>query len=95
MRKMMSKEVTFTQLKLAKMEINEFNLPVAVVLEDEILMGSVSIEKAQKHINTKYDNVTIYQSFEFTNTYVMEVEEFIKYATIKNADEVIEEEEQE
>lgn len=93
-RKMMSKEVTFTKIKITKIEVNEQGLPVAVVLPEETILGSVSFDKAQKMVNKKYaDNITIYDMEEFSNTYVMEVEEFIKLAKLKDANEPEESEE--
>lgn len=79
----MTKEVTKTTVKVAKMEMVEGN-PQAVTLPDEILLGNVSLEKAQKDVNKKYGHpVTVFGVEADTTIYEMPVEEFIKYASIK------------
>jgi len=83
MRKMMTKEVTKTTVKIAKMEVKD-GLPVATSLEDEILLGNVSQEKAQKAITKKHgSNVTVFETTPTTDVYEMSVEEFIKNANVK------------
>jgi 3'-phosphoadenosine 5'-phosphosulfate sulfotransferase len=83
MRKMMTKEVTKTNVSIAKMEMKD-GLPVATQLDDEILLGNVSEEKAQKIISKKLgEQVTVFKTSTDTEVYEMPVDEFIKYATIK------------
>lgn len=90
MRKMMTKEVTTTTVKVARIEIQN-GLPQAVSLEDEIMLGNVSQEKAQKHVNKKHGSgVTVISVTADTVVYELAVEEFIKIASIKT-DEVQEE----
>jgi hypothetical protein len=87
MRKMMTKEVTTTTVKVAKMEM-ENGLPVAVNLPDEILLGNVTLDKAQRILNKKFGQpVTVFEVSANTNTYEMPVEEFVKVATLKVDDQ--------
>lgn len=95
MRKMMTKEVTKTTVKVAKMSV-ENGVPVAVALPDEIILGNVTTEKAQRILNKKYNEpVTVFEVIPTTNIYEMAVEEFIKHATIKEENSSIEEDETE
>lgn len=83
MRKMMSREVTKTTVKVGKLEMVD-GQPQAVTLPDEVLLGNVSLEKAQKQLNKKYgEPVTVFEVIPDTTVYEMPVEEFIKYATVK------------
>lgn len=83
MRKMMTKEVTKTTVKVAKMVV-ENGVPVAQPLEDEVILGNVNLEKAQKIVNKKYEEpVTVFEVIADTEVYEMPVEDFIKLATIK------------
>lgn len=83
MRKMMTKEVTKTTVKLAKMEVVD-GVPTAVALPDETLLGNVSLEKAQKEVNKKYGQpVTVFSVEPDTTIYELPVEEFIQIATVK------------
>lgn len=83
MRKYMTKEVTKTTVKIARMEIVD-GLPQAVTLPDEILLGNVSEEKAQKELRRKYDfPVTVFAVQPETEVYEMSVEDFLKHATLK------------
>lgn len=85
MRKLMTKEVTTTTLKLAKMQMVE-GKPVATPLEDEVLLGNVKLEKAQSFATKKHGSgVTVFEVVANTNVYEMAVEDFIKYASIKEA----------
>lgn len=89
MRKMMTKEVTTTTVKVARMEV-ENGVPVAVSLPNETFLGNVSLEKAQKLVNKKYEgSVSVFGVEANTTVYELEVEEFIKHASIK-VDEVVE-----
>jgi Ran GTPase-activating protein (RanGAP) involved in mRNA processing and transport len=76
-RKYMTKEVTFTTAKIAKMEIGENGLPVAVPVDDIIFMGNVTKEKAQKLVNKVIDGSTVYSVETATQTYRMKVTDFI------------------
>jgi hypothetical protein len=90
MRKMMTKEVTKTIVKLGKLEMVEGS-PQAVMLPDEVILGNVSVEKAQRILNKKFETpVTIFGVSADTEVYEMAVEDFIKVATIKT--EEVEEE---
>lgn len=83
MRKTMTKEVTTTTAKVAKMAI-ENGVPVAQPLADEKLLGNVTLEKAQKDIQKKFaEPVNVYEVQAETIVYEMPVEEFIQIATVK------------
>lgn len=90
MRKMMTKEVTKTTVKIAKMVADAKGMPKAEQLPDEVLIGNVSLEKAQKEINKKYAGqaVTVFGVEPATEVYQMAVEDFIKHATLKGDNEV-------
>lgn len=88
MRKMMTKEVTKTTVKLAKMEMVN-GLPQAIKMEDEILLGNVSLEKAQKEITKKHGaGVTVFEVAADTTLYEMAVEDFIKQAAVKEPEAI-------
>lgn len=83
MRKMMTKEVTKTTVKVTKIEMKE-GKPEAIQLPDEVILGNVSFDKAQKLMNKKYEEpVTVYEVHSDTKVYEMEVDEFIKLAKVK------------
>lgn len=87
MRKNMVREVTHTVVKLAKMEIVD-GQPKAVTLPDEILLGNVSIEKAQRQMRKKHGNdVTVFSVHPNTKKYRMSVEKFIEVAEEVTDDE--------
>lgn len=87
MRKNMVREVTHTVVKLAKMEIVD-GQPKAVALPDEILLGNVSIEKAQRQMRKKHGNdVTVFSVQPNTKKYRMSVEKFIEVAEEVTDDE--------
>lgn len=87
MRKMMTKEVTKTNVKVGKLEMVD-GQPQAVALPDEIILGNVSLEKAQKQLNKKYgEPVTVFSVEPDTTIYEMAVEDFIAHATIKEPKE--------
>jgi hypothetical protein len=89
MRKMMYKEVTQTVIHIAKLGMNEEGLPVAEKLEPITVLGELTKDKAQKTVNKTFGlGATIYNLEVVTNTYELEVEEFIKVARIKTSDEV-------
>jgi len=82
-RKMMTKEVTKTIVKLAIMELVNGE-PTARKLEDEVLLGNVSLESAQKTLNKKHGQpVTVFGVEADTKVYEMSVEEFLEYASEK------------
>lgn len=81
----MTKEVTTTKVKVAKMEMVD-GLPKAVALPEEELLGSLSLEQAQKAILKKYgQGATVFQAEPNTIVYEMPVEEFIQLASVKVA----------
>lgn len=86
MRKMMRKEVTKTTVKVATVKsVN--GKPEMQPLPDEIFLGNVSLEKAQKEVNKKYDEpVTVFEVKTDTKVYEMAVEEFVKVASVKEED---------
>lgn len=87
----MTKEVTTTTVKVAKMEMVD-GLPQAVTLPDEVLLGNVSVEKAQKLVSKIYETpVTVFEVNAETQVYEMSVEDFIKVASLKVETEVTEE----
>lgn len=94
-RRMMTREVTKTTIKVAKMEIQE-GRPVAIELPDEEVLGTIRIERAQRLMDKQYkgESVTVLQVIPETKTYEMEVAEFIKVATVKQDNEVVKEENQ-
>lgn len=90
-RKMLTKEVTFTTVKCAKLEVVE-GQPVIVNLPDETLIGNISQEHAQRLLNKKHGSpVTIFGVEADTTIYEMPVEEFIKLASVKAEQLTIEE----
>lgn len=96
MRKTMTKEVTKTTLKVAEI-ITENGEPKLTPLEDEILLGNVSLEKAQKEMRKKYEGrpVQVFEVEPDTTKYQMQVEDFIKNATPVTDDEEVDEEDSE
>lgn len=83
-RKMMTKEVTSTTVKIAGMEIVE-GQPVAKPLDNVVLIGNRTLESAQKEVNKlfKGQNVTVFNVQAETTTYEMSVEDFIQVAHVK------------
>lgn len=83
MRKMMTKEVTTTKVKVSKIEMVD-GLPVAKVLPEETLLGSLSMEQAQKAILKKHgQGATVFHLESNTIVYELPVEDFIKIAKVK------------
>jgi len=79
----MTKEVTTTKVKLAEM-VMENGQPKAKQLPDEILLGNVSMEKAQRLMTKKYGRpVTVFAVEPNTTIYELEVEKFIEIARPK------------
>lgn len=83
-RKMMTKEVTKTVVKIGTIKVDENGVPVMETLPEVILIGNVTMEKAQKAVNKKYDHpVTVFAVEAETEVYEMAVADFIKYAQLK------------
>ena len=81
-RKMMTKEVTTTTIKLGKIEMVN-GTPNVVTLPDEKINGNITLEKAQKLMNNKHGVVTVFEVVPETQVYEMDIMEFIKVATLK------------
>jgi hypothetical protein len=83
MRKMMTKEVTSTIVKVAKIDMVG-GLPQAVELEPVILLGNIDSEKAQKLVSKSHGaGVTVLSVEADTKVYQAPVTEFLKIATLK------------
>ena len=87
MRKKMTKEVTKTTVKIAKVQNVDGQLSTEQ-LDDLVLIGNVSAEKAQKQVHKELGlNATVFGVETSTEVYEMDVEEFIKHATLKTDSE--------
>ena len=87
MRKTMTREVTKTTIKVAKLEMVDGEVKT-IVLPDEIVIGNVRLERAQRMMNKKYgEPVTVLQVIPETIVYQMPVETFIEHATVKESKE--------
>jgi hypothetical protein len=83
MRKLMTKEVTSTIVKVAKIDIVE-GQPQAVELEPITLLVNVDLEKAQKIVSkAKGPTVTVLSVEADTQVYELEVTEFLKVARLR------------
>jgi hypothetical protein len=83
MRKMMTKEVTKTTIKIGKVFMKE-GIPSLEQLPDVVVIGNVTMEKAQKEVNGMYDfPITVFGVQPETQVYEMDVLEFVKHATLK------------
>jgi hypothetical protein len=83
MRKMMSREVTKTTVKLAKMVV-ENGAPTVEVLADKILLGNISHETAQKQVTKELgQGITVLSVQPDTVVYELAVEDFISIAKPK------------
>lgn len=81
MRKYMTKLVTQTIIQCAKMETKD-GQPVAIPMDDVVLLGNLSLKRAQKEIKKEYgDNVVALSAKARTIRYEMAVEDFISVAT--------------
>ena len=79
---MMTREITTTTVKVAKIEVQD-GVPVAVHLPDTELLGDVKMERAQRTLNKQYgESVTITELLVNKVKYEMPVEDFIANATI-------------
>lgn len=95
MRKYMSKEVTFTTIKMAEIKVVK-GKPEMVQLPDIIELGDLTVEKAQKLINKQLNNFAqVYEVETETKTYKMKVTDFIKVAELVDGDDGEEEDEDE
>jgi hypothetical protein len=95
MRKLMTKEVTSTIVKVAKIDMVEGSAQV-VELPSIILLGNVDLEKAQKVVAKQLGaGVSVLSVEADTKVYELEVTEFIKIARLREAGEVEVEDEQE
>lgn len=82
----MSKEVTVTTCKVAEMGIKD-GKPVVVDLGEASFLGNLSQAKLLKEAKKRQGHsVMVYDVTHETNVYEMEVEEFMKYATLKTDD---------
>lgn len=83
MRKMMAKEITVSTIKIAKMEMVN-GIPEAKVMESHTMLGTISMEKAQREIEKLYGKgVMVFQVVPEKQVFEMEVTEFLKLATRK------------
>lgn len=83
MRKTMTREVTKTTIKVAKLEMVDGEVKT-VVLPDETKIGNIKLERAQRMMNKQYgEPVTVLQVIPETVVYEMPIETFIEHATIK------------
>jgi hypothetical protein len=94
-RKYMTKEVTFTKVFAAKMDINEDGLPVAVPVAPIEVMGTIDKAKAQKLIIKNHDEMlTVFKVEVVTQTYKMKVSDFIKIAELVSDTDNLDEEDE-
>lgn len=83
MRRMMTKEVTSTIVKVAKIDMVD-GVPQAVELEPITLLGNVDSERAQKIVSKQHGaGVTVLSVEADTKVYELEVTEFLKIARLK------------
>lgn len=85
MRKNMSKEIPFTIIKAGKFEVVN-DLPTVTPLEPIKVLGDLTKEKAQKHMDKLHKGlkVIVYEATIITETYEMAVADFIKVASLKS-----------
>jgi Cu/Ag efflux protein CusF len=75
-RKMMTKEITKTTVRIAKLTVENGEAKM-VKLPEETLVGNVKQEAAQKQLNKKYgEPIAILEIFAETTVYEAPVEEF-------------------
>jgi len=93
----MTKEVTSTTIKLAKVTVNDMGLPVVEEMEPVIVLGTWSKDKAQKYVNKNHGlGITVFGLDVLTSVYKMKVTDFIKVAElVSENDPSLEEEEDE
>jgi hypothetical protein len=92
-RKYMTKEVTFTKVFAARMEIDENGMPKAEPVAPIEVMGTVDKAKAQKLILKNHDEMlTVFKVEVVTQTYKMKVSDFIKIAELVSDTDNLDEE---
>lgn len=92
-RRTLTREITTTTIKAAKMEVVD-GVPQAIPLADETVLGSLNLEKAQKHIEKIHGKgVTVFDTVRESKRYQMPIEEFISLATVVEDDDEENEEE--
>lgn len=84
MRRMMTREVTETTIKIAKLTMVDGEVK-AVELPDEVEYGNIRLERAQRMMNKKFedDSVTVMQVIPKTTIYEMPVQTFVDNAEVK------------
>lgn len=91
----MTKEVTSTTVKVARIDVTE-GQPKVVELEPVILLGNVDSEKAQKVVaKQRGAGVSVLSVESVTDVYEMEVSEFIQIARKREAGEEVSEDTEE
>ena len=85
----MQKEITKTVVKFSKIELQD-GQPVASPIQEEIMLGNVSLEKAQKEINKNHNGATVFSVEPETVVYEMDVVDFIKHAKVKEEQQTAE-----
>jgi len=80
MRKTLTREVTHTTVKLARMNIVD-GKPEVEEMEDLVLIGNVNKEKAQRQVTKEFGHgATVLEVKPDTKKYKMAVEKFIELA---------------
>lgn len=86
MRKLMTKEVVFTNIYSAEIIVNEDGTPGVKQHAPMTVIGNLNQKQADKYIKDYYKNANVYKVSHETLVYEMEVEEFIKHAKVKEGD---------
>lgn len=87
MRKLMTKEVAFTNIYSAEIIVDENGQPVVKQHPPMTVIGNLNEKQADKYIKDYYKNANVYKVTHESVTYEMEVEEFIKVAKVKEDEE--------
>ena len=96
MRKFMTKEVTITEVKIAKVGMDENGLPTVEQMEPKTVLGNISKEKAQTLVTKEFGmGVTVFAVETITQVYKMKVTDFIKVAELVTEGDNLDEEESE
>lgn len=83
----MTKEVTLTEIVLAKMGRKD-GKSYAEDLPNEVMIGNVPFGKAQERMKEKYgEGTVVFEVHPKTLVYEMSVEDFIKVASIREVKE--------
>ena len=81
-RKYITREITKTTVKVARMEVQD-GAPVAVELPDEVIVGNVSMEQANRQLKKKLgDGITVFGVEPNTEKYKMSVAQFLELAEL-------------